>query len=350
MIKIGICDEDTQFVNKLYHIINTVMLSIDDWEAHIFHSPQELYSSLKENTFDCQLIFMDILAKDGSALETVRYIYENQIDTDLIFITASTEHVFECYHYHTFAYLLKPVSETDISFELQRYIRELTQSSRFLPISVSGVNHQIPINSILYIESNRRKVTIHTTQADYECYQKLDDMENKLREEGFIRCHQSYLVSIRHISECTTSQLMIQEHTIPISRRYQVELKELFSSHQSDYKGGFSSLYKEQRNSGALVCIKGPYLGSIIRIRPEQQILIGRDGNMVDMVINLPFVSRIHCSVIYHPNTMTYELVDYSNNGIYVDQNKRLLKEETYLLKSGTEICFGDTDTIYKLV
>lgn len=350
MIKIGICDEDSQFVNKLYQIIDNVMLSVDDWEACIFHSPQQLITSLTEGKFDCQLLFMDILAKDGSALNAVRYIYENQIDTDLIFITASTEHVFECYHYHTFAYLLKPVSENDISSELQRYIKELTQSSRFLSISVSGVSHQIPISSILYIESNRRKVTIHTVQSDYQCYQKLDDMEEKLSNEGFIRCHQSYLAAIRHIKECSTSQLTIQEHSIPISRRYQPKLKELFSSQKSDYKSTTSSLCKDQKNFGALVCIKGSYLGSIIRIHPEKKILIGRDGNQVDMVINLPFISRIHCSIIYHNDTMTYELIDYSNNGIYVDLDKRLLKGENYLLKSGTEICLGDTNTIYKLI
>ncbi len=349
MIKIGICDEDAQFVNTLHHIINTVMFSIDQWEACIFHSPKELLSALQKENFDCQLIFMDILAKKGSAMEAVQYIYENQIDTDLIFVTASTEHVFECYHYHTFAYLLKPISENDISFELQRYIRELTNSSRFLSISVSGVKHQIPISSILYIESNRRKVTIHTTQSDYECYQKLDDMEKQLSDAGFIRCHQSYLVSSRHIIECTTNQLTIAENNIPISRRYQPQIKERFTTNQTNNTFR-PSICKNQKNFGGLVCIKGSYLGSITRIRPEQTILIGRDGNQADMIINLPYISRIHCSLIYHYDTMTYELIDYSNNGIYVNLNKRLLKGETYLLKSGTEICFGNAENIYKLL
>ena len=46
---------------------------------------------------------------------------------------------------------------------------------------------------------------------------------------------------------------------------------------------------------------------------------------------------------------MEYEIVDFSNNGTYVNRDKRLLKEETYLLKSGSELCFGDKETVYRL-
>ena len=38
----------------------------------------------------------------------------------------------------------------------------------------------------------------------------------------------------------------------------------------------------------------------MIRIKAEQRVLIGRDDNAVDVVINLPFVSWIHCEITYH--------------------------------------------------
>lgn len=69
----------------------------------------------------------------------------------------------------------------------------------------------------------------------------------------------------------------------------------------------------------------------------------------MDMIINLPFVSRIHCTILYHCDTMEYEIVDLSNNGTFVNGNKRLLRDEIYLLKLGNEICFGDKETIYKV-
>ncbi len=353
MITIGICDDDPGFLDQLYNIINRVMFPIGDWKSRIFHSTDEIISSIENGNFDCQLIFMDIMMSSGNGLKTAQYICEHNLNTDLIFVTSSRDHVFECYHYHAFAYLLKPISEADISGELQRYLKDLQYSPKHLTISFQGITHQIPIRSILYIESNLRKLTIHTSHATYYCYQKLNDIAETLDGEGFVRCHQSYLIALDKVTDYSTTQLHIQDAQIPISHRYQEKLKMLFDQQETavteNHPETPSSLNQMRKDHGALICVQGAYLGSIIRIRPEKKILIGRDGSVADMIVNLPFVSRTHCSLLYHCDTMEYEVVDYSNNGTFVNGGKRLLQNEPYLLKAGTEICFGDKDTIYKL-
>lgn len=351
MITIGICDDDPVFSDKLYQIINRVMFPIGEWKACIFHSGKEVIQAIDAGTFNCQLLFMDIMLGNGLGIETAQYISSHSPGTDLIFVTASRDHVFECYHYHAFAYLLKPITESDITLELQRYLKEFHYSPKYLTISFQGISHQIPIHSILYIESNLRKLTIHTQKSTYTCYQKLNEIAETLKYDGFVRCHQSYLIALDKVTGHTLTQLYIQDTTIPISNRYQAELKRLFSeeSPASRYNETAASLTIMRKDYGALICTQGSYLGSIIRIRPEQKILIGRDGTVVDMVINLPFVSRMHCSILYHYDTMEYEVMDFSNNGTFVNGGKRLLQNETYLLKPGSEICFGDKETIYRL-
>lgn len=352
MITIGICDDDPVFTEDLYNIIDRVMFSIGDWKPRIFHSCQEILDAIDNGDFDCQLLFMDIITQSGNGFTTAQHISKHNLNTDLIFVTASKEHVFECYHYHAFAYLLKPVSEMDISSELQRYLHSLHYSPKHLTISFKGITSQIPVNSILYIESNLRKLIIHTQQATYHCYQKLDDIAKQLAGNGFVRCHQSYLVALDKITRHTSSHIYIQDTQIPISNRYQPTLKKIFANPPatSATEGSTpSSLSQTRKEYGALVCIHGAYLGSIIHIKPEQKIFIGRDGSIVDMVINLPLVSRNHCSLLYHCDTMEYELTDFSNNGTFINRDKRVLPNETYLLKPGTEICFGDRKTVYKL-
>lgn len=353
MLTIGICDDDSVFSEHLYQIINHVMFPISDWKSRIFHTGSEVIEAIENGTFDCQLIFMDIMMGDGEGFQTAQYICKHKLNTDLIFVTASKEHVFECYHYHAFAYLLKPISESDISLELQRYLRDLHYSPKYLTISFQGITHQIPVNTILYIESNLRKIAIHTQQSTYYCYQKLNDIAEQLKNDGFVRCHQSYLIAPDKVTRHTNTQVYIQDTLIPISTRYQPAMKKLFAapaslaaSREGDIR---SSLNQTRKEYGALVCIRGAYLGAIIRIKPEQKILIGRDGTVVDMVVNLPFVSRVHCSILYHYDTMEYEVTDFSNNGTFVGENKRLLRDETYLLKPDSEICFGDKETVYKL-
>ena len=93
----------------------------------------------------------------------------------------------------------------------------------------------------------------------------------------------------------------------------------------------------------------GKSLGAIIRVKPEQCIRIGRDNTVADMIVNLPLVSRLHCEITYHADHREYEIIDYSSNGTFVNGDKRLLPKETYILKPGAEVCFGDRETIYKL-
>lgn len=347
MIKIGICDEDVIFTNKLHETISNILFPIDEWTTQIFHTSEEIIHAIETGEFDCQLLFMDIMIGEG--LNTVRYIFEHEVNTDIIFITSSKDYVYESYHYHTFAYLLKPVSEADISMELQRYLKELNVSPRFLPITSGGVRHNIPIHSILYIESNRHKVIVHTIKQDYICYQKLNELEELLKKDNFVRCHQSFLVSLHHVTDFTLTTLTIANKEIPISRRYQPVLQEALTMGQGKQERSQGTISEKQKDYGAIVCTQGAYLGSIIHICPEQKILIGRDLNMSDIQVNLPLVSRLHCELIYHADRQEYEVTDYSSSGTYVNQKNRLMKGIPYTFQKGTALCFGDLETVYKL-
>lgn len=346
MIKIGICDEDVLFTKKLRETISSILFPIDEWTTQIFHTSEEIIRAIETNIFDCQLLFMDIMIGEG--LNTVRYIFEHEVNTDIIFITSSRDYVYESYHYHTFAYLLKPVSESDISVELQRYLKELNVSPRFLPITSGGSRHNIPIHSITYIESNCHKIIIHTTKKDYICYRKLTELEETLKNDGFLRCHQSFLISLHHVTDSTLSRLHIGDKEIPISRRYQSTLQEALA-HNQNVPETLGTVSEKKKDYGAIVCIQGAYLGSIVHICSEQKILIGRDLSTVDIQVNLPLVSRLHCELIYHADRQEYEVTDYSSSGTYINQQQRLLKGVTYVLKKGTSLCFGDLETVYKL-
>ncbi|MGN0154154.1 MAG: LytTR family transcriptional regulator DNA-binding domain-containing protein [Lachnospiraceae bacterium] len=364
MITIGICDDDKQFIDQLYKILQDIMLPISDWQARIYHNGSEVLAAIANDDFDCNLLFTDIYMEQGDGLSLAKYICEHKIDTDIIFVSNSKDYVFECYHYHTFAYLLKPLSVTDVGKEITRYMEEMAMNTKCLNLPIRGTTYKIPINTILFIESNRRKITIHTARRDYDYYEKLDVMEQMLKKDGFIRCHQSYLIpSDRLVSYSSNNTVILDGMTnsIPVSRRYQPAIKALFEQPEKETVEAetavteepacylTSSLLCNQPETGAFICTEGAYVGSIIRIKPEQCIRIGRDGSIADMIVNLPLVSRLHCEVIYHAEQHEYEITDFSSNGTFVNGDKRLVQNETYLLKPGTELCFGDRETIYKL-
>ncbi len=375
MLKIGICDMDAAFVGKLLDILDEVLYQYGDWEVQVFDDSNEIVQLIENKNFDCNLLFLEIFQQGKSGINIADYIKEKSVDTDIIFVTTSEEHVFDCYQNHTFAYLLKPLRDVDIANEVKRYLKEIQKSPKCLNISNRGVVTRIPLDTILYIESVHRKLIIHTKHQNYSYYQKLDVIEELLRRDHFIRCHQSYLVPVERIMAYDGNVIKIGEHGIPVSRRYKENVKYCLAQTECAMSGDVDSsmsdetdlaeseqdcieldnayltsgVFQDNDTKGALICVRGAYLGNIIRIVPEQKIIIGRDGTAVDMIVNLPLVSREHCSIIYHEADQNYEVQDYSMNGTFIDGTTRLEKGIRYLLQPGTMISFGDTSTVYRL-
>ena len=361
MFRIGICDMDSGFVDRLVKILEEIMLEYARWEAVIFEDSGSVIQAIKEGSFNCNLLFMDIYQKNESGPELAAFMHKHNVDTDIIFVTASREHVFECFKQRAFAYILKPMVERDLESEISRYIKEIRLNPKFLNIKNRSEVTRIPLDTILYLESKYRKIIVHTFNKEYEYYDKLDNLAEALKNQGFFRCHQSYLVSKEHTTVYDGQMLKVGEYAIPVSRRYKDNVKaaleeteympvdEISDKREDEHFYLTSGLFQQYDTRGALVCIRGEYLGRIVRVVPEQEIIVGRDGSSADMIVNLPLVSRKHCIVIYHEKSNTYEVTDCSSNGTFTDGDVRLLRDKTYIIEPGATLKFGDKSVVYKL-
>ncbi len=86
--------------------------------------------------------------------------------------------------------------------------------------------------NILYVESNLRQITVHSLQTKNRYYQRLDVAEEQLGS-SFVRCHQSYLVNLRHIWKMTEESFLLYNGcTIPISRSRRAKSAMLFTQYR----------------------------------------------------------------------------------------------------------------------
>lgn len=86
--------------------------------------------------------------------------------------------------------------------------------------------HLVPIETIDYIESIRRKVFIHSDDGIYQMYSTMRDIIAKL-PESFLRCHNSYLVNSERVVTVRSTEIVLTSGAkIPISKRYAKEVRE----------------------------------------------------------------------------------------------------------------------------
>lgn len=253
-----------------------------------------------------------------------------------------------------------------------------TRSIPMLTISINNKKYQIPYDSINYIESASRKLIIHTKDKDYSYYQRLDIAEQQLPSNQFVRIHKSYLIAQSFISSYTNYKVLLMngaELSISTTYRDSFKKKMRYTESLSKIDNSFSSnisagnINDSTQNTsptvtGSLVCISGEYKNSIIRMYPDKPILIGRD-DCCDIIYDLPFISRRHCTLIFRADRNIYEILDHSTNGTYVNSTdydvhsidtgdntsfSPITPGVATEIHPGTVIHFGNPDNLFRLV
>lgn len=90
----------------------------------------------------------------------------------------------------------------------------------FTEIVCSKEKILININEILYIERKSRKIRIVTKSENYEIYDTLKSLQERL-PKNFVRCHTGYIVNMDYVVSIHTNYLVMKDESrISIGRTY----------------------------------------------------------------------------------------------------------------------------------
>ncbi|HEV2478965.1 MAG TPA: LytTR family DNA-binding domain-containing protein [Puia sp.] len=181
---------------------------------------------------DVDLLFLDIRMPSVSGLELLKMLRH---PPKVIITTAYREYALDGYDLDLVDYLLKPITFDRFLKAIQRLLRQIDapaarpnppdapiQSPSPPPLSIkSGYrNLRLPADTILYMESFKDYVKIHTATGPITTKYKISEMEANLESSHFLRIHRSFIVNLRHISAYTSSHVEIGTTELPIGESY----------------------------------------------------------------------------------------------------------------------------------
>lgn len=347
MLKIGICTKRAEFGKYVEDLLGSILCEYDEWVIERLPVRDLMEKKIKK-FLDYNMFCLDEQLLKQEGMEPVAYLSRIRPEASIILLEGIEEQSISGIRYHLFAYQMRRMRQKDLKEELNRQWKSANTMPRCLSVRIDGECVSIPLEEIMYIESNNRRILLHTTHGEYEYYEKMYVLEELLKGDAFIRCHQSYIVAKRYVTDYNSMEIGLDQIVLPIGRKYKEQVYQAFVLEEPDVPEDEKEEPATEKQ-GVLVGVKGAYQGVTVQFRPEQKILIGRDGKVADIVVNLPKVSRLHCVIIFHEKENTYEIVDFSKNGTYISDNQRLTADTTYCVKAGTEICFGDFDNVYRL-
>lgn len=182
----------------------------------------EASSVLKTETID--LLFLDI---EMPVLKGTDFLKNLVNKPKVIFTTAHREYAIESYELNVVDYLLKPIVFNRFFKAIEKFLDtqkviELTQKTEkksHIFVQSNKKNIKVSFDDILYIESIKDYIKIHTNDERLVIKHGLTAFENKL-DIRFIRVHRSYIVNSQKVTAFTKQDIEIGKFEIPIGDLY----------------------------------------------------------------------------------------------------------------------------------
>jgi DNA-binding LytR/AlgR family response regulator len=218
-IKIAVCDdaaEDTELLTKALSTYDPLI------EIFTYPSGKALVDEFLDADSDIDLLFLDIYMPGIDGITTAQKIHVQYPKLKIIFLSSSKDHYLQAYEVFAFNYILKPFDRERLYAVLDRAIDEIgKEQGRKICIQYKSSVHSVDCRDICYIESRDRLLLFHLSNGEtLQCYEKMDEMIQELPEQFFIRCHQSFIVNVRHVTEMGENHFRIGQVVIGISRKY----------------------------------------------------------------------------------------------------------------------------------
>ena len=181
-------DRAKSCIMKYYNNIGT---KIDFYES----GEEYLDSEIK---YDISFIDIEMNGMDG--FETIKEAKQRHPEGVYMILTTHTEMWDRGYLVNAYRYINKEKMEEKIDEALSSAETLLERNER-IKINIIGEGiHEIPLKDIIYVESAGHNALVHIrNQGSKRCNCSMKELEEKLCEKWFFRCHKSFIVNLDEV-------------------------------------------------------------------------------------------------------------------------------------------------------
>ncbi|WP_310604328.1 LytR/AlgR family response regulator transcription factor [Anaerosporobacter sp.] len=237
MIEIAICDDKIKFTTEIEKMINDLCLQYDvDVEIDVFYDGATLVNHVNQGkSYD--LIYLDIEMKYENGIDAARHIREKDSTVLLIYVTSHESFAKEVFEVSAFRFITKPVDKQLFEKYFLSAIKIIQVQPVYYKYQYNKIHYKLQIKDIIYFQSDKRVTYIITVNGERKCYEKLNDIEAKLKEASvnFMRTHQSFLVNTEYIEKYMYDSMILTDgSSISISIKRRKEVNKQYCSYMGD--------------------------------------------------------------------------------------------------------------------
>ncbi len=228
-LNIAICDDEKYYRNYVENVVSDYLVKENVlFQIELFEDGRD-FCKVDENIRKFDIIFLDIDMKEMNGMETAYSIRKKNMEMDIVFITVMPDYVFEGYKVSAVRYIMKKEIDKSLPECLGDILKKRKFSSQKMEFPFVGGKRTVFLNDILYIESKSHKLQFAGKTGVLYMYGQINDVESKIEDFNFVRCHQSFLVNLEHIEQINNYLICLSDGSeIPVSRPRYPEVKQQY--------------------------------------------------------------------------------------------------------------------------
>lgn len=234
MIEIAICDDEIYAASETENLLRTLSERyVIDIEIDVFYDGSTLVDYINRGkAYD--LIYLDIEMKNQNGVDAARNIRKIDNTVLLIYVTSHESFAKEAFEVSAFRFITKPVDGQLFEKYFLSAVKHIQVSPAYFQYQYNKVRYKLPVKDIIYFQSDRRVTYIVSQCGEKKCYEKLNDIEKKLKNAGiiFLRTHQSFLINPNYIDTYMYDSIKLTDGSvISISIKRRKEVNRQYSSY-----------------------------------------------------------------------------------------------------------------------
>ena len=228
--------DDTRMYNVIicdHHLVTSIQIERmiraafpNQFDIFTTDNPRLLVNSRLVKMSELDILIIDTEIGNYSGISIAESIRRSNPSTQIIFESIHHEYAQDIFRVSPVYFINKPVDQEVLITAVSISLEHLKSADfDYILLNRNGRIYQFYVRDILYIESSKRKVIVHSSSLVLDFYYRLDEVE-ALLPVSFLRCHQSYLVNMSCIRFFVQNRLLLKTgEYIPVSQSKQSRVR-----------------------------------------------------------------------------------------------------------------------------
>jgi len=187
--------------------------------VEIFNSEKQFFKSFEHQKY--RIVFFDMDNNGKLCIDTATKIREIENNSAIIFFASNKYYAYDAFLLYAADYIFKPVKLERLERTLDRVMKNINISKKFITVNSNKINTKINIAGIIYIEVIGNVSCIHLSSGNIvKAYITLSGLEKMLKNNPlFLRTHKSYIVNMDYVDEMQGNGFIMKNGDIVAIRK-----------------------------------------------------------------------------------------------------------------------------------